>query len=215
MFYHEAYAPPSDGNITSDTPPPPLKLNDNISADCAFHSPLLGVGLFWFKSWNLHLLGKHRRCCQLPLPTTTLVAATRERNNITTMGIQSQSALLFKSKEIELVDIIYLLEQRHAERRRLSLTTLVRPKVTIDASLIVYKYLGTSLHPSDSVFMISTVFANQNVDVRIICDPPTRHHSKQAHHQRVWGRKKQQNWISCCVAWNCRVLVVIWRRYKN
>lgn len=34
------------------------------------------------------------------------------------MGIQSQGALLFKSKEIVMNDIIYLLEQLHAERRR-------------------------------------------------------------------------------------------------
>jgi hypothetical protein len=66
---------------------------------------------------------------------------------------------------------------------------LLRPKVTVDASLVAYKHLGTSLHPSDSVIIISTALAKRNVDVYIICDPPTRHHSKRAHHQRV-GKKE-------------------------
>ena len=105
------------------------------------------------------------------------------------MGIQSQVSLLWKSKEIQLDDIIYFLEYLHAERRRSGLTTHVHPKVTIDASLIAYKHIATSLHPSDSVFIISTTLAKRNVDVLIICDPPTRHHSKRAHHQRV-GKKE-------------------------
>ena len=108
------------------------------------------------------------------------------------MGIQSQSALLFKSKEIKLDDIVYLLEQLHGERKRAEpqyLTERVRPKVTVDASLIAYKYLTSSLHPSDSVFLISTALAKRNIDVLIICDPPRGHHSKRAHHQRV-GRKE-------------------------
>ena len=91
------------------------------------------------------------------------------------MGVQSQGVLLFKSKEISFDDIIYLLEQHHAERKRATpqLTLRVRPKVTIDASLIAYKFLGTTLHPSDGVFIISTALANRNIDVliigRIIC----------------------------------------------
>lgn len=89
-------------------------------------------------------------------------------------------------------DIVYLLEQLHTERKRMDppLTLRVRPKVTIDASLIGYKYLTSSLHPSDSVFLISRALAKRNIDVLIICDPPTRHHSKRAHHQRV-GRMER------------------------
>ena len=105
------------------------------------------------------------------------------------MGIQSQGALLFKSKEISLDDMVYLLEHLHAERRRSGLTLRVRPMVTIDASLLAYKYLGTTLHPSDSIFFISKVMAKRNVDVLIICDPPACHHLKRAHHQRV-GKKE-------------------------
>lgn len=107
------------------------------------------------------------------------------------MGVQNQGALLFKSKEILFDDIVYLLEQLHAERKRAtpSLTLRVRPKVTIDASLIAYKFLGNSLHPSDGVFIISAALASRNIDVLIISDPPMRHHSKRAHHQRVGKRE--------------------------
>jgi hypothetical protein len=133
----------------------------------------------------------------LPPPTTSkarreyysYICAKDRNTNTAAMGIQSQAALLFKSKEVSLDDIVYLLEQHHAERKRSALTTRVRPKVTVDASLIAYKHLGTSLHPSDSVFVISAALAKRNVDVYIICDPPTRHHSKRAHHQRV-GKKE-------------------------
>jgi hypothetical protein len=114
------------------------------------------------------------------------------------MSIQSQAALLFKSKEISLDDIVYLLEQQHAERRRSALTTRVRPKVTVDASLLAYKHLGTSLHPSDSVLIISTALANCKVDVFIICDPPTRHHSKRAHHQRVGEKETSKLQLILC-----------------
>ena len=95
-----------------------------------------------------------------------------------TMGIQGQGSLLFKSKEIEFNNIVYLIEHRHAKRERSQMTLRVRPKVTIDASLIGYKYLGTSLHPSNGVHLICTALANRNIDVLIVCDPPTRHHSK-------------------------------------
>lgn len=106
------------------------------------------------------------------------------------MGIQSQGALLYKSSEINLDNIVYLIEQRHAERRRQLMTPRVRPTVTMDASLLGYKQLGTSLHPSDGVYLICNALANRSVDVIIVCDPPTRHHSKRAHHQRV-GRKEK------------------------
>lgn len=116
------------------------------------------------------------------------------------MGVQSQGALLFKSKEILFDDIVYLLEQLHTERKRGTppLTLRVRPKVTIDASLIAYKFLGTTLHPSDGVFIISTALANRNIDVLIICDPPTRHHSKRAHHQRVGKRESTKLRLMLC-----------------
>jgi hypothetical protein len=60
--------------------------------------------------------------------------------------------------------------------------------VTIDALLLAYKYLGTSLYPSNSVFIISAALAKRNVGVLIICDPPMQHLSKRARHLRV-GKK--------------------------
>ena len=92
------------------------------------------------------------------------------------MGIQGQAALLFKSKVIGLDDIVYVIEQLHAERRRSQYTIRARPKVTVDSSLIAYKFLETNLHPSDGVIHICRALANRNIDVLIICDPPTRHH---------------------------------------
>lgn len=106
------------------------------------------------------------------------------------MGIQGQGALLFKSKEVGLDDIVYIIEQLHAERQRSQLTIRARPKVTVDSSLIAYKFLETSLHPADGVSLICRALANRNIDVLIICDPPTRHHSKRAHHQRVGKKEK-------------------------
>ena len=64
------------------------------------------------------------------------------------------------------------------------------PKVVIDASLIVFKFLATSLHPADGIHFISSALTKHNIDVLIIMDPPKRHHSKQAHHQRV-GKKER------------------------
>jgi hypothetical protein len=114
------------------------------------------------------------------------------------MGIQSQASLLFKSKEIEFDNIVYIIEHRHAERRRQQIISRARPTVTIDASLIGYKYLGTSLHPSDGVFFICSALANRNIDVLIMCDPPTRHHSKRAHHQRVGKKEKDRLKLMLC-----------------
>lgn len=137
---------------------------------------------------NFHGARQHHQL--LPHITTTI------------MGIQSQNALLFKSNEMEFNDIVYLIEQRHAERRRSTtpnpITARVRPKVTIDASLIGYKFLGNSLHPSDGVLIICRALANRNIDVLIICDPPTRHHSKRAHHQRVGKKEKDKLKLMLC-----------------
>lgn len=106
------------------------------------------------------------------------------------MGIQGQAALLFKSKEVGFDDIVYAIEHLYAERHRSKLTIRARPKVTVDSSLIAYKFLESSLHPSDGVSLICRALANRNIDVLIICDPPTRHHSKRAHHQRVGKKEK-------------------------
>ena len=106
------------------------------------------------------------------------------------MGIQGQAALLFKSKEVRLDDIVYVIEQLHAERQRCQLTIRALPKVTVDSSLLAYKFLESSLHPSDGVSLICRVLANSNIDVSIISDPPTRHHLKRAHHQ--WVGKKEK-----------------------
>ena len=114
------------------------------------------------------------------------------------MGIQSQSSLLFKSNEIQFDNIVYIIEHLHAERRRQEIISRVRPTVTIDASLIGYKYLGASLHPSDGVYLISSALANWNIDVLIICDPPTRHHSKRAHHQRVGKKERDRLMLMLC-----------------
>ncbi len=56
------------------------------------------------------------------------------------MGIQGQAALLLKSKEVRLDDIVYVIEQLHAERQRRQLTIRARPKVTVDSSLLAYKF---------------------------------------------------------------------------
>ena len=114
------------------------------------------------------------------------------------MGIQSQSSLLFKSNDMKFDNIVYIIEHRHAERRRQEIISRVRPTVTIDASLIGYKYLGTSLHPSDGVYLICSALANRNIDVLIMCDPPTRHHSKRAHHQRVGKKEKDKLKLMLC-----------------
>jgi hypothetical protein len=108
------------------------------------------------------------------------------------MGIQSQNDLLWKSSPVALDDIVYLLEERHGERRRSNppSTERARPKVSIDASLVAYKYLNTALDPWDGVWIISTALADRNIDVHVICDPPIRHHSKRAHQQRVGKKAK-------------------------
>ena len=65
-------------------------------------------------------------------------------------------------------DIVYIIEQLHAEQQRRQLTIRARPKVTVDSSLLAYKFLETSLHPSDGVSLICRVLANRNIDVSII-----------------------------------------------
>ena len=93
---------------------------------------------------------------------------------------------------------MYLIEQRHAERRRRQQIARERPKVTIDASLIGFKFVGNSLHPSDGVYTICHAMANRNIDVLIMCDPPTRHHSKRAHYQRIGKREKDKLKLMLC-----------------
>ena len=107
------------------------------------------------------------------------------------MGIQGQVSLLFKSKEIGFDDIIYVMEHLHSERRWLQITSRAWPKVTVNASLLGYKFLGgASFHPANGIYLICTALANHNIDVLVICDPPTCHHSKRAHHQRVGKKEK-------------------------
>ena len=90
----------------------------------------------------------------------------------TTMGIQSQNSLLFKSNGIEFDDIVYLIEQRYAKQRRSTTTTTtttttpnpmtacVHLKFTINTSLIGYKFLGNNLHTSDGILLICRALAS-------------------------------------------------------
>ncbi len=121
------------------------------------------------------------------------------------MGIQSQHLLLFKSNEIEFNNIVYINEQCHAEQWRHQIISRVRPTVTTNASLIGYKYLGTSLHPSNEVYFICYALANWNIDVLIMCNPQTRHYSKRAHHQRVGKKEKDMLKLVmlCCLDLSC------------
>jgi len=73
----------------------------------------------------------------------------------------------------------------------LQITSRAWPKVTVDASLLGYKFLGgANFHPANGIYLICAALANHNIDVLAICDPPTRHHSKRAHHQRAGKKEK-------------------------
>jgi hypothetical protein len=45
-------------------------------------------------------------------------------------------------------------------------------------------------HPANGIYLICAALANHTIDVLVICDPPTRHHSKRAHHQQVGKKEK-------------------------
>ncbi len=92
---------------------------------------------------------------------------------IIAMGIQGQVSLLFKLKEIGFDYIIYLMKHHHAEQHRFQMTLCAQPKVTLNASLLGYNILGTSLLPANGIYLICAAFSNCNIDVLIICDSPT------------------------------------------
>ena len=108
------------------------------------------------------------------------------------MGIQSCSSLLFRAEAVPFDLIVFLLESLHASRAAGGYTTRDRPKVSIDASLIGYHFIGKSTKPSTAIAAISGAFVRRGIDVVIDMDGSKRHHSKRASQSRAADRDRQQ-----------------------
>lgn len=81
------------------------------------------------------------------------------------MGIQSRGKINYSSKVLTFDQIIYLLERIHACRKTANYTARERPKVSIDASLIAFKYTGASVSPIASIQILSECFCDRGIDV--------------------------------------------------
>lgn len=101
------------------------------------------------------------------------------------MGINNQASIVWKSSEVPFNFVIYLLDRHYKSRQDLKLTTRIRPRVSIDVSLLGYLFLGKkSCSPAFAVASIAKCFASSGIDVILDVDGFMRHHSKRAHQDR-------------------------------
>ena len=96
------------------------------------------------------------------------------------MGISSQRDITWKSKKVDFDHVVFLVKDVHRQRQQKKLTTRSRPKISIDASLLGFRFIGSTFKPSTAVKIIASSLAEKGIDVVINFDGPNRHHSKRA-----------------------------------
>ena len=97
------------------------------------------------------------------------------------MGIQSQQNILFKSIDMSFDSIIHVV-RCHFEisKSRGEVTGRSRPMVVIDVNLLGYTFVLKSCGAVGGIKILASSFAQKHIDVKIVCDGPSRHHSKRA-----------------------------------
>lgn len=123
------------------------------------------------------------------------------------MGISGQNNIAWKSNEISFENVIFLLRMVHQEQvgpqiasnesatAATNTTTAMdtRPKMTIDAFLLAYKYIyhqKNSISPVQAIKIIASSIAEKCIDVILDLDGDKRHESKRASVQRRTARDK-------------------------
>jgi hypothetical protein len=153
--------------------------------------PLLKLAgyLFITSARKLFLLPQ----CKLVQYSTIDVSTTRTYNNTIihtstqTMGILSQSTMFYKTKYLSMDTVINLVKLRYDSIKCELLSIRERACVVIDASLVGFKYVGTSTTPATGVVTVAQAFTDKNIDVIIVLDGG-RHHSKRA----IWKRSGER-----------------------
>lgn len=94
------------------------------------------------------------------------------------MGIQSARLVLYKSSPLNLSQLYAVLEDRQKESSSQTSHDR-RPSVDIDASLIGHRLLYTSCGSAGNVYGLACAISEAGIDVTIVGEVPTRHHSKR------------------------------------
>ena len=74
-----------------------------------------------------------------------------------------------------------------------------RPSVDIDASLIGHRFLYTSYGPAGCVYGLALAISEAGIDVTIVGEGPTRHHSKRVAAKRRAARERAR--LECHRLW--------------
>jgi hypothetical protein len=106
------------------------------------------------------------------------------------MGIGGQHNLTWRSVPVDWENIVHVLQKRF-EKARVS-TGRSRPSVAIDAYVVAYNFIGTTLGPIGVIMTLATQFSSAYVDVHIHLDGATRHHSKRATIERIAKRERDR-----------------------
>ena len=96
------------------------------------------------------------------------------------MGLQSGGKCIYKSKPISLGDLYKVLEDRRDSRLTTNDTSKRKPSLDIDANNIGFVFLSKAAGPMGSLFQVALILAEAGIDITLVADPPSRHHSKRA-----------------------------------
>jgi hypothetical protein len=147
------------------------------------------AGYLFITSARKSFLLPYRKLVQY---STIDVSTTRTYNTIIhtstqTMGILSQSTMFYKTKYLSMDTVVNLVKLRYDSIKCELLSIRERACVVIDASLVGFKYVGTSTTPGTGVVTVAQAFTDKNIDVIIVLDGG-RHHSKRA----TWKRSGER-----------------------
>ena len=101
------------------------------------------------------------------------------------MGLTGQNQILWKSAAISFDNVIYFIDTHHKTRKDSGSINRERPRISVDVSLLAYKFLyRPPFSASHGVMEIARSFADRGIDVILDLDGENRHHSKRAYVDR-------------------------------
>ena len=119
---------------------------------------------------------------------------------VSIMDLQSGGKCIYKSKPISPGDLYKVLEDRCDSRLTTNNDTNKRKtSLDIKENNIGYFFLSKAAGPMESLFQVALILAEAGIDITLVADPPSRHHSKRA---TLRG-----------LVWNVSIFRLSWRHF--
>ena len=97
------------------------------------------------------------------------------------MGIATPQYFTYKSSPLKVSELYTILKDRlDSNTQQNDGEVRKMPTVDIDANQLAFEYKTMACGPVSGVFTVALLFSHLGINLCIVCDPQSRHHSKRA-----------------------------------